>query len=164
MEIYRILDELEHELEEAARIPLTNKVVIQEDILYKYIDKLRANLPEDVRQGQWIKKERQRILDDAENEASKMIENAKGKMYDLVSETEVYKLAEQNGQELIKKAKGQAQEITQGAFVYADDVMAQLQNQLEKQVSSIKEGRQQIKQTIHNKPNIEKKEIQKNKA
>lgn len=164
MEIYRILDELEHELEEAARIPLTNKVVIQEDNIYKYIDQLRANLPEDIRQAQWIRKERQRILDDAENEAKSIIEKAKGRVEDLASETEIFKLAEQNGQEIIKKAKIQAQEISQGAFSYADDIMSKLQGQLEKHLSSIKEGRQQIKQTIHTKPNSEKRENIKKEA
>ncbi|MDK2822183.1 MAG: hypothetical protein PWQ67_1229 [Clostridia bacterium] len=151
MEVYRILDELEAELEESARIPLTNKVVIQDEIVFKYIDKLRATLPEDIRQAQWIKKERQRILDDAELEAQKIIENAKNKVQELINETEIYKLAEENSQEILQKAKAQAQEITQGAFGYADEIMAQLEAQLEKHISFIKEGRQQIRQTTQHK-------------
>ncbi|MFZ5943792.1 MAG: ATPase [Bacillota bacterium] len=160
MEVYRILDELEAELEEAARIPLTNKILIQEETLYKYIDKLRANLPEDIRQGQWIRKERQRILDDAEAEGQKIIENARSRVQELANETEILKLAEQNSQEILKKAKQQAQEITQGAFVYADDVMSQLEIQLEKQVSQVKEGRQQIRQTAGSKQTNIKKQTE----
>jgi len=151
MEAYRLLDELEAELEECARIPLTNKIVIQDEAIFKYIDRLRASLPEDIRQAQWIKKERQRILDDAELEAQKIIQNAKDKVKELANESEIQKIAEQNSQEILKKAKLQAQEITQGAFNYADDVMAQIQNQLEKHLSVLKEGRQQIKQAIHSK-------------
>ena len=33
MELYRILDEFEAEIEESAKIPMTNKVIISEDIL-----------------------------------------------------------------------------------------------------------------------------------
>ena len=94
MELYRILDEFEAEIEESAKIPMTNKVIISEDILFKYIDKLRADLPEDIRQAQWIKKERQRILSDAEEEAQKIIQEAQKKVADLVDQTEVYKMAE----------------------------------------------------------------------
>ncbi|NLT94208.1 MAG: ATPase [Clostridia bacterium] len=150
MEVYRILDELEAELEECTRIPLTNKIVIQDEVIYKHIDRLRATLPEDIRQAQWIKKERQRILEDAELEAQKIIENAKEKIKEMASESEIQKIAEQNSQEILKKAKAQALEITQGAFRYADDVMAQIEAQLEKHSMVLKEGRQQLKQAIYN--------------
>src|SRR5690554_2677817 len=156
MEVYRILDELEAELEESARIPLTNKIVIQDEAVFKHIDKLRAILPEDIRQAQWIRKERQRILDDAELEAQKIIENAKEKVRELANETEIQKIAEQNSQEILKRAKVQAVEITQGAFNYADEVMEQIQTHLEKHSVVLKEGRQQIKQAMHNQQHTEK--------
>jgi len=158
MEIYRILDELEAEIEESARIPLTNKAVIQDEILYKYIDRLRANLPEDIRQAQWVKKERQRILDDAEAEAQRILDNVKIKVAELANETEVYKLAEKNSREIMEKAKLQSQEITQGALGYADEVISQLQSQLEKYLTTIKEGRQQIKQSVKTKPSNKDKQ------
>jgi len=60
----------------------------------------------------------------------KIIENAKSKVKELANETEVYKLAEQKSEEVIKKAKLQAQEITEGAFNYADEVMGEFQAQL----------------------------------
>lgn len=156
MEVYRILDELEAELDESPRIPLTNKIVIQDEAIFKHIDRLRANLPEDLRQAQWIKKERQRILEDAEEEAQKIIENAKEKVRELASQSEIQKIAEENSQEILKKAKAQALEITQGAFNYADEVMAQIQAHLEKHSVILKEGRQQIKQALHNNQSVEK--------
>ena len=52
MEVYRLLDELEAELEESPRIPLTNKIIIQDEVIFKNIDRLRATLPEDIRQAQ----------------------------------------------------------------------------------------------------------------
>ncbi|KJS81484.1 MAG: hypothetical protein JM58_16985 [Peptococcaceae bacterium BICA1-8] len=151
MEVYRVLDELEAELEESPRIPLTNKIIIQDEVIFKNIDRLRATLPEDIRQAQWIKKERQRIIDDAELEARNIIENGKDKVQELANETEVYKLAEKKSQEILKKAKAQAQEITQGAFNYADEVMAQIQAHLENHSEVLKEGRQQIKNALQTK-------------
>ncbi|MGI6224717.1 MAG: ATPase [Peptococcales bacterium] len=156
MEVYRILDEMEAELEECARIPLTNKIVIQDEAIYKYIDRLRATLPEDIRQAQWVKKERLRLLDDAELEAQKIIENAKDKVRELASESEIQRMAEQNSQEILKNAKTQALEITQGAFSFADEIMGQIQAHLEKHSQVLKEGRQQIKQVLQTKQSAEK--------
>lgn len=159
MEVYRILDELEAELEDSARIPLTNKIVIQDEVIYKYIDKLRTTLPEDIRQAQWVKKERLRILDDAELEAQKIIDNAKDRVHELASDSEVQKLAEQNSQEILKNARDQALEITQGAFKFADEVMAQIESHLEKHSAVLKEGRHQIKQALQNKQQTEKTNV-----
>ena len=131
MDLYKILDEFEAEIEESSRIPLTNKVVIQDELLYKYLDQLRANLPEDIRQAQWIKKERQKIIEDAEKEAEELIKNAQEKVKELANETEIYKQAEKECQELLNKANIQAREIKEGAYKYADEMMLKLQNQLE---------------------------------
>ncbi|NMA02888.1 MAG: ATPase [Clostridia bacterium] len=147
MELYRILDEFEAEIEESAKIPMTNKVIISEDILFKYIDKLRADLPEDIRQAQWIKKERQRILSDAEEEAQKIIQEAQKKVADLVDQTEVYKMAEKKGAELLQTSQAQSEEIIQGAFDYADEIMFRLEEQLEKNLTLIKKGREELKKT-----------------
>ncbi|NLW25505.1 MAG: ATPase [Clostridia bacterium] len=155
MDVYKILDEFEAEVEESAKIPLTNKAILPEEVLYNYIDQLRANLPEDIREAQWIKKERQRIIDEAEREAKKIIENAKMKVEELISQTEIVRLAEQHSQEIIKKAQLQAQEITEGAFSFADEIMSQLQIQLEKNLEIIREGRKSIQQ-IPDKQKVQK--------
>ena len=42
------------------------------------------------------------------------------------------KIAKVQGDEIIENSKNLAKEVTQGAFKYADDVMAQLQSELEK--------------------------------
>lgn len=147
MELYRILDEFEAEIDETAKIPMTNKVIISEEVLFKYIDKLRADLPEDIRQAQWIKKERQRIIGDAEEEAKKIIQDAQKKVADLVDQTEVYKMAEQKGAELLKISQTQSEEIVQGAFAYADEIMFRLEEQLDKNINLIKKGREELKKT-----------------
>ena len=65
MEIINVIDELEREIQLAKKMPLTTKVLIEEDLLYKYVDALRAHIPEDIRQAQWITKEKERIFKDA---------------------------------------------------------------------------------------------------
>ena len=80
MEIINVIDELEREIQLAKKMPLTTKVLIEEDLLYKYVDALRAHIPEDIRQAQWITKEKERIFKDAKEEAKKIVSTTENKM------------------------------------------------------------------------------------
>ena len=127
MEILELLDEFEQVIEDCSRIPMTGKVIIHEDILYKYLDQLRAILPDAVQEAQWILKEKERVLKEAEAEGESIIEAAKSKIQRMSSESEIYKMAKTQGDEIIDNAKNVGREITHGALTYADDVMSKLQ-------------------------------------
>ena len=148
MEILALLDEFEQVVEDCSRIPMTGKVMIHEDILYKYIDKFRAMMPDAVQEAQWILKEKDRILKDAETEGETIIETAKNKLQRLSNESEVVKAAKAQGDEIVDNAKSVGREITQGAFTYADDVMNQLQAELEKTLQVVKKGRDEIRSNL----------------
>lgn len=151
MDILQLLDELENMVEESSRIPMTSKLIINEDILFNYLDKLRAMLPESIREAEWIIREKERILQDAEKEGKSIIESANSKLQKITDETEIVKLAKTQGEEIIKNAQNVAREITQGAFTYADEVMVGLQNELEKTMAVINKGREEIRQNIYEK-------------
>lgn len=151
MEILKLLDEFESIVEESSRIPMTGKLIINEDTIYNFLDRLRAVVPESVHEAEWILREKERILKEANNEAETMIETAKEKMERVAGESEVVKLAKMQSDEIIENAKNLAKEITQGSFVYADDVMHQLQNELEKIMQVVKKGREEIRQNLQKK-------------
>ncbi|SMB93563.1 hypothetical protein SAMN00017405_0053 [Desulfonispora thiosulfatigenes DSM 11270] len=147
MEIYKILDELEAEIEKCARIPLTDKIVIKDEILFDYIDQMRANVPEDMRTGQLIRDEREKIIEEAKAKANEILTNAKSQVLEITDESEITKLAEQKGDKMLESARRQSEELIRGALEYADDLMSNLQDQFEQNLALIKEGRQQIKDT-----------------
>ncbi|MFY9174761.1 MAG: ATPase [Peptococcia bacterium] len=148
MEILELLDEFEQVIEDCSRIPMTGKVIIHEDILYKYLDQLRAILPDAVQEAQWILKEKERVLKEAEAEGESIIEAAKSKIQRMSSESEIYKMAKTQGDEIIDNAKNVGREITHGALTYADDVMSKLQAELEKTLQVVKQGREEIRQNV----------------
>ncbi|MDD2402534.1 MAG: ATPase, partial [Clostridia bacterium] len=80
MEIMSLLDEFENVVEESSRIPMTGKVIINEDILYNFLDKLRATMPEAIREAEWILREREKMISEAEKEAETIIETGKSKL------------------------------------------------------------------------------------
>ena len=144
MEIYKILDELEAEIENSSRIPLTDKFIIKEEIIFEYIDLMRANLPEDMRASKLIKHDEEKIIEDAKAEAEKIIEDAKAKVVELTDEAEITKLAEKKSEHMLAIAKEQSEELIRGAFEYSDTLLANLQLEFEENIEKIKEGRRQI--------------------
>lgn len=151
MDILQLLDEFENMVEESTRIPMTSKIIINEDILFNYLDKLRAMLPESIREAEWIIREKDRIIQEAEKDGRTIIETANSKLQKITDETEIVRMAKSQGEEIIKNAQNVAKEITQGAFSYADEVMQNLQNEMEKTMAVIAKGREEIRQTLYEK-------------
>lgn len=151
MEILRLLDEFEAIIEECSRIPMTGKVVIHEDTLYNFFDRMRALMPETIREAEWVLRERDRILSEADKEAKTIVETAKSKLERIAGENEIVKLAKAQSDEIVENAKNVAKEITQGSFTYADEVMSNLQGQLEGYLQVVRNGREEIRKSVRDR-------------
>ena len=149
MEIMKVIQELEDEIQEAKKMPLTSKVLIEEDLLYKYVDALRAHLPEDIRQAQWINKEKERILKEAKDEAKKIVKTTENKMQELCNEKEKKKIQKQKAKEILDAANQKSAKIIQGSYQYVDDIMSDLEKRMDKQLKEIRAGKTEIKSTIN---------------
>lgn len=69
MDVLLLLDALENIVEKAGGIPLSGKIVVNKDELIDIIKDIRIKLPDEIKQAQWIREERQKILSDAKKEA-----------------------------------------------------------------------------------------------
>lgn len=155
MEIMRLLEELENVVEESPRIPMTGKIIINEDALYNFVDSFRATLPETVRESEWILREKERIIEQAEKEAEVILDTAKSKLERIAGESEIVKTAKIQSEEIVGNARDVSREITKGALIYADEVMARLQDQLEKTMLVLNQGRDEIRINFRDKKMVE---------
>ena len=62
MEVMLLLDALEDILDKAPNLPLSSKSMINKEELQEIIKEIRIKLPDEIKQAQWIKEERQKIL------------------------------------------------------------------------------------------------------
>ena len=79
MEILRLLDEFENTIEECSRIPMTGKLIIHEDTLYNFLDRLRGVVPDSIQKADWIMREKERLIEER-TKAESIIETAKSKI------------------------------------------------------------------------------------
>ncbi len=62
MEIFNVLNELEELVEASIKVPLTRRVMVDEDRLLDYLDRIRTSLPEEIRQAKWVIQEREKVM------------------------------------------------------------------------------------------------------
>ncbi len=145
MELFNTLNELEEIIENSVKVPLTRRVLVDEDRLLDMLDRIRTTLPEEIRQAKWIIQEREKVLAEAKKEAGRIMEDVQKQMERRVDESEIARQAKIKAEEAVERAEGIAREIKQGARDYADDLLDQLEKNIEKIIAEIRDGRAELK-------------------
>lgn len=145
MELMKVLDELEEVIEGSGRIPLTGKVVLEAEPLLESIDKIRSLFPEEMRQAQWVSKERDRIISEAKAEAQNLVSKTHDEVRSLAKETEIVKEANSQAGSILMEAQQKAFEIETGANNYAYEVLKSLEDHLSKMLTIVKKGQEELR-------------------
>lgn len=146
MEGMEMLDQLEDIIESSKSVPLVGKAMIDKDELLDIIQELRLKLPDDLKQAKWIKGERQRILLDAQKEATTIIKSAEDKIISMINENEITKKANEAAEEIIKNANNRAKEIRNATKQYIDDALSDSEMILERTLSTLRDNRLAMQQ------------------
>jgi vacuolar-type H+-ATPase subunit H len=145
MEILSILETLEDLVEKSVTVPFSGRCLIDKEEILEIIKEIRLKLPDDIKQAKWVKEERQRILLEAQKEASNMLQEAEGKIASLVDEHEITKKAYEQANEIIAGAQKNAREIRLGTKEYADSILDKVEEILKDTIEVIKSDRQELK-------------------
>jgi hypothetical protein len=130
-DIYHLIDRLERLLNESWRMPLSAYLVINEDDFLDVIDQLRTAIPQEIKDGEKIQRERERIVAQAEEESERIVQLAQEDAMKLVEDHEVIRAAEQRAATIIERAQREAEILKAGADDYARQVLVALNDQLD---------------------------------
>ncbi|MBF7082364.1 ATPase [Desulfallas sp. Bu1-1] len=145
MELFNILNELEELIERSPKVPMTRRVLVDEDRLLDYLDRIRTSMPEELRQARWVIQEREKVITDSKREALRIIEDAEKQLEKRADESEITRKAQERAMEIQQRAEEVAMQIKQGARDYADEILAGLEEQLGRIMTQIQEGRNELK-------------------
>ncbi|MDD4237696.1 MAG: ATPase [Desulfotomaculaceae bacterium] len=145
MDLLSALNELEELIETSGKIPLTRKVMVNEDRMLDLLDRIRTTIPEEIRQAKWIIQEREKVMNDSQKEALRLLEDAQKQVVKQADESEVTRKAKEMSDEIVAKAEDQARELREGARSYADDVLTNLMESLDKLSIQIEQGRSELR-------------------
>ncbi len=145
MEILTVLEKMETLVTGSFRVPLTDKILLSENEILKLVDELRSTLPDEVEQAHWIVKERQKVLQEAHQEAENVVKETKSYIEKISEESEINRLANEQANEIVAKARKVAQDIRLGANDYADELLVKAQEELTRILQSINSARDELK-------------------
>lgn len=148
MKVLNVLDDLEDLIQNSKKV--LGKVLIGEEVLLDYIDRIRTLLPEEVHQAKWLSKERERLIQEAQQEAERILSNAREEVKRITDESELTRQAKESAEEIIAQAKRVAREIKSGAADFADEILGQLETSLNKSISIIGKAREELHQSKSN--------------
>ena len=139
-DIYHLIDRLERLLAESTRMPLSAYLVINEDDFLDVIDQMRTAIPQQIKEGERLQRERERIVAQAEEEAERVVQLARDDAGGLVAEHEVTLAAELRANTIMERARQEAEVLKADANEYARVVLGSLDGQLhavEEQISNL---------------------------
>ena len=155
MEIMALIDRLEEMIQQATRVPLTGKVLLDPDELLGLVDELRDVVPQEIREANRVARDREAILAEAREQAEEILREAKTLAAQLTSEAAVTKEAQTQADELIDQAKRVAREIRQNALEWADELFARTQPELERiaadtqrAVAAVRKAREELQNQL----------------
>jgi cell division septum initiation protein DivIVA len=130
-DINHLIDRLERLLNESWRMPLSAYLVINEDDFLEVIDQMRTAIPQEIKEGEKVQRERDRIVAQAEEEAERIVQLAQLDAARLVEEHELIRIAEQRADTILERAQREALVLKEDADEYARQVLVSLNDQLD---------------------------------
>lgn len=144
MDIMALIDRIEEIVDNGRTVPFSNGKIVDPEKVFEIIDEIRAQFPDELKQARWIVKERQEMLEEAEKEANRILEEARDRAQSLASDQEVVRLAESQAADILDRARNQEREIRLGAEDYADEMLANLEVNLGKLLTAVQRGRDRL--------------------
>lgn len=133
-----LVDRLEAVINSGSRVPLSQRVMIDEREALDVLDLMRTTVPEEIKQARRINQEREKILAQAQTEANRVTSQAAERAERMQSEENVRVMAEDQAREILAQARQEADEIRRGADEYALDMLDRLDGELHRVRNSVR--------------------------
>ena len=121
-------------------MPITGRVLVDKDSILDLVDQLRVAIPEEVSAAKRINAEGERIIEKAQDEATRITSRAQEQAAFLIGERGLAEAAEAEGRRIVEEADDAAAEIRRGADGYATSILDALEQEIAKALSGIRKG------------------------
>jgi hypothetical protein len=115
MDILYLVDRLENFISNGQRIPLVNQVILKEGELLAILEEMRKFIPAEVEQAQRIVQDKERILAQAQADATAIVSRAHEEAERALSQDNLLRLSQERAQEMRRRATEQAQLVVRRA-------------------------------------------------
>lgn len=146
MDILHLVDRLEELFNESKPFLGTKKVLIDEGRLLDLIDQMRLAIPEEIKTAQQVLSQKDRIIAQAQEAANRTTSLAREKSLEMVERDGIVQQAQIRVDEMISKAKEEAELIRKEADKYAMETLVTLLVKLERNIAEVRKGIETLEQ------------------
>jgi len=139
------LDQVVEMVESAKSMPLSASVLVNKADMLALLDELRGALPDELREAQWVIKDRDDVIDGGRKEADRIIADARTEATRLTSRTEVMQSATKEAERVLAEAKETARTMRLEVEDYVDAKLANFEVVLHKTLGAVERGRDKLR-------------------
>src|SRR5436309_746866 len=111
MDILYLVDRLENLIANSKRMPLVNQIMIKEGDILNIVDQMRTSIPDEIKQARRIIQEKERILAQAQADASTLLARAREETEKAMNREGLLRAAEARSHELVQQAEEHSQAV-----------------------------------------------------
>lgn len=132
----------------ARPMPLSASVMISKEEVLDLLEKALTNLPTELRNARWLRKERDEYLAKTRADGELILDQARSQAEQMVQRAEVVKAAEARARKILEAADLNARKMRLETEDYCDRHLARFEIVLERTLNSVTSGRGKL-QALH---------------
>ena len=142
------LDALRSLVSNARSMPMSASVVINRAEITTLIDALDATIGETLGLAVTVVDKADEVVEASRDEAEELLRQAQNERDALVSDTDVYKLAQERADELTAAAASAAGELRRETDAYVEENLANFELTLERTLEAVRRGRARLMEGV----------------
>ncbi|MFF0018237.1 cell division initiation protein [Streptomyces sp. NPDC005374] len=144
MDVQKKLDEIVASVSGARSMPMSASCVVNRAELLALLEDVRAALPGSLAQAQELIGGREQMVEQARQEADRIISGAHAERGSLISDTEIARRSQAEADRIVNEARQEAEEVRAEADDYVDSKLANFEVVLTKTLGSVGRGREKL--------------------
>ncbi|MCF4140522.1 cell division initiation protein [Streptomyces sp. Tue 6430] len=144
MDVQKKLDEIVTAVSSARSMPMSASCVVNRAELLALLEEVRGALPDSLAQARELIGGREQMVEQARQEADRIISTAHAERGSLISDTEIARRSQAEADRILAEARKEAEDIRAEADDYVDSKLANFEVVLTKTLGSVGRGREKL--------------------
>lgn len=149
-----MVDDLIVFLHEAKSVPLSNNVMVDREKFLGILERIRADLPDELRAARWMVREREAFISRTNEKAREIIDRARKEADELVSDSNIVAEAVEEANVLVRRAEGEARRLRLETEDEIEKKLQKVEAQLTETMSQIQLARSEFHQARPKAPEV----------
>lgn len=144
-DVHRCVAELRELVEQARAMPMSSSCVVNRGEVLELLDRLDSRIDQALADAGRVGAERDEIVRRAEEEAELIVSGAESRRDDLVSDSEVFRVASSRAEKMLADATEESQMLRRDADDYVEGRLAALETSLQSTLEAVTRGRSRLR-------------------